>query len=562
MRHDLRSYLFPFLVSGLLCGPVLAGLTGVLLQAFGHFPQAGIVGPSLDPFRGLFAWAGLGASVRLSVFTGLTATAASLAITVAIVAGWHGTRAFGLLRTALAPLLSVPHAAVAFALAFLIAPSGLISRLLSPWATGWTRPPDILILNDPAGLSLIAGLVVKEVPFLLLMTLAALNQTNPTQSTVVARSLGYGRVAAWCKTVFPPVYRQIRLPVYVVLAYSMSVVDAAIILGPTTPPSLSVMIVRWAADPDIAMRTQASAAAIIQLALVIAGLVGWRLAESLVARLGRRWIQSGDRGLWAAPIGGFGLVAGTTSVAIIVLGLCVLALWSVSGFWGFPSVVPDSLSFRGWSRQSAIAWDRLGTTSVIALSATMISVVLVIGLLQSRASAEKAARWSWLIYIPLIVPQTAFLPGLQTLLLAIGADRGLFPVIMAHCVFVLPYVLLSLSDPWRAWDSRLGVIASALGAARWRVFWQIRLPMILGAVLIASAVGLAVSVGQYLPTLLVGGGRVATLTTESLALASGGDRQAIGIFALLQTLAALFPFAVALAVPRVIWRNRRGMSHG
>ena len=167
-----------------------------------------------------------------------------------------------------------------------------------------------------------------------------------------------------------------------------------------------------------------------------------------------------------------------------------------------------------------------------------------------------------MLYLPLLIPQTAFLPGLQTLLLGIGADIGRVPVMLAHLVFVLPYVFLSLSDPFRAWDHRVGAVAAALGASPDRVLWRVRLPMLLRPVLTATAVGLAVSVGQYLPTLLIGGGRVATLTTEAVALASGGDRQAIGVYALMQTGAALIPFACALLVPAVLWRNRRGLLHG
>jgi len=167
----------------------------------------------------------------------------------------------------------------------------------------------------------------------------------------------------------------------------------------------------------------------------------------------------------------------------------------------------------------------------------------------------------WLLYLPLLVPQTAFLPGLQTFLLGLGADRGVASVILAHLVFVLPYVFLSLADPWRAWDSRQATIAATLGAGPGAVFWRIRLPMLLAPVLTAAAVGLAVSVGQYLPTLLIGGGRVATLTTEAVALASGGDRRAIGVYALAQSAAALLPFALALALPALVWRNRRGL-HG
>jgi putative thiamine transport system permease protein len=76
-------------------------------------------------------------------------------------------------------------------------------------------------------------------------------------------------------------------------------------------------------------------------------------------------------------------------------------------------------------------------------------------------------------------------------------------------------------------------------------------------VLTAFAVGFAVSVGQYLPTLLVGGGRMPTLTTEAVALASGGDRRAIGVWSLAQTAAALVPFALALTLPR-LFRPGRG----
>jgi putative thiamine transport system permease protein len=86
--------------------------------------------------------------------------------------------------------------------------------------------------------------------------------------------------------------------------------------------------------------------------------------------------------------------------------------------------------------------------------------------------------------------------------------------------------------------------------------------MLLRPLLTAAAVGFAVSVGQYLPTLLVGAGRVRTLTTEAVALASGGDRRVIGVYALMQALAALSPFLLAILLPRVLWRNRAGLRDG
>ena len=546
-----------------MLGPVAAGLYGTLLPAFGHLPAAGLHGPSLDAFQDVLSWKGLPRAMMLSVTTGVLSTGLALTIVVLITAGWSGTKVFRAFQKALSPLLSVPHAAAAFGIAFLIAPSGWVSRALSPWATGWERPPDLLIVQDAWGLSMTAGLIAKEVPFLLLMTLSALTQSDPVRSLSVAQSLGYGRVTGWCLTVFPRVYAQIRLPVYVVLAYAMSVVDVAIILGPNTPPSLSVQIVKWMSDPDIAMRAQAAAAALLQLGLVVVVLGVWLLGERLIARLGRNLAQTGRRGRADTMLRIVGVGLATTSALAVGLGIAVLCVWSFAGFWGFPDAMPVEFTLRNWDRHLSGAGGAALETAIIAAFATIIAAVLTIGCLEAeyRHGLRITQKGLWLLYLPLIVPQIAFLPGLQTLMLTAGADMGRMPVVAAHLVFVLPYVFLSLADPYRAWDHRIGTVASVLGASADRILWRIRLPMLLRPLLTAIAVGLAVSVGQYLPTLLIGGGRVQTLTTDAVALASGGDRRAIGVYGLMQTAAALVPFAMALAIPALVWRNREGVRH-
>ncbi|MGS4944795.1 ABC transporter permease [Meridianimarinicoccus sp. RP-17] len=553
----------PALTLVAMLGPVAAGLAGTLLPAFGHMPAIGAHGPSLAPFAAVLAWPGLGAAVWTSVFTGLLATAVSLGAVVLITAGWWGTRPFRWLERALSPLLAVPHAAAAFGLAFLIAPSGWLARLASPGLTGWERPPDWLIVNDPWGLSLVAGLAAKEVPFLLLMTLAALAQADVARSLRVAQALGHGRIAAWLFCVFPRVYAQIRLAVFVVLVFGMTVVDVALILGPSTPPPLSVQILRWMGDPDLSQRMTAAAGALMQLALVLGALAVWIALERLVARAGRAWIASGWRGRGDGVARVAGLLLGAGSALAVLGGLATLALWSFAGYWGFPDPLPAFAGSKNWMRHGPGLRDAAADTTLVAGIAVALAVILVLGCLEAehRTGRRLHARGMWLVYLPLLVPQTAFLPGLQTLLLQIGADTGVVPVIAAHLVFVLPYVFLSLGDPWRAWDARHAGVAVALGAGPGAVFWRVRLPMLLRPVLTAAAVGFAVSVGQYLPTLLIGGGRVATLTTEAVALAAGGDRRAIGVHAIAQTAAALLPFAVALAVPAILWRNRRGL-HG
>lgn len=561
---DRLLRLAPGVTLCLLAVPVLAGLAGTLAPAFGIDPLSGR-GAGLSAFADLWDWPGLRAAVWLSVTSGVGSSLLALVISLGVVATLIGRPGFATVQRLLSPLLAVPHAAAALGLAFLIAPSGWIARILSPWATGWTQPPDLLILNDPAGLALTLGLVAKETPFLLLMILAALPQTDADRRLTVAASLGYGRVSAFALTVLPALYAQLRLPVYAVIAYAMTAVEMAMILGPTLPPSLSVQVVLWATEPNLAHRGTAAAAALVQVALVIAALGLWRLGEAVVRSLLCHAARSGWRAA-RADLALQPLLLGLALAPALALtaGLAGLAVWSVAGPWTFPEALPDTLTLQTWSRAAPGLWQAATTSLTLALAATLAALALVLACLEAehRFGLNPSATVLWLLYLPLIVPQVAFLPGLQMLALSAGAQGGWGAVAAVHGVFVLPYVFLSLSAPWRAWDGRIAVQGAALGASPRRIFWQLRLPILLAPVLTAAAVGLAVSVGQYLPTLLIGGGRVETLTTEAVALSSGGNRRVIGTYALLQMALPAVGFALALALPRLVYANRRGMGTG
>jgi putative thiamine transport system permease protein len=551
----------PRLTLTLLALPVLAGLAGTILPGLGWFPALGGDRLDLAPWNALLATPGLWRSAALSLSTGLAATALSLGAVILITATWYGTRAFGLIRHLISPILSVPHAAAAFGLAFLIAPSGWAVRLLSPWATGWERPPDWLIPGDPWGLVLVAGLAAKEVPFLLLMTLAALPQANPGPSLRTALALGYGPTVAWIKGVLPQVYPQIRLPVFAVLAYSIASVETALILGPTTPATLAVRLTRWMRDPDLSVWLKAAAGATLQLLLVLAALGVWRAGERAAVRIGGAWIRRGGRARRDLGLRVAGGIVAAFATLPLLLGLACLAVWSVTGYWGFPDPLPASFTLAGWQSSGSGLAAATATTLEIALPAVAAALVLVLACLENAHRRGLAPRRAALVllYLPLIVPQITFLFGLQILSLAAGLNAGLVPVILAHLIFVLPYVYLALADPWSALDPRLSVAAAALGARSNRSFWAVRLPLMLAPLLTAVAVGLAVSIGLYLPTLLVGAGRVTTVTTEAVALAAGGDRRLIGVYGLLQLALPFAGFAFALALPQLVWRNRRGM---
>jgi putative thiamine transport system permease protein len=539
----------PGLMLAGLALPIAAGLAGTLAPAVsGH------------GFATLGQWPGLPRALALSVGTGLISTLAALAITVLMIAALHDRPGFVAFRRVLSPLLALPHAAAALGLAFLVAPSGWLVRLISPWATGWDNPPDLLILNDPMGIAFTLGLVAKEVPFLMLMALAILPQTDMARRGQIAASLGYGRVMGFVLSTLPALYKGLRLPVFAVLAYGMTNVDMAMILGPTLPPSLAVQITDWMGAPSLQHLSTAAAGALVQLALVAATLALWLGAEVVLAPLIPVLAAAGLRArALDAPMAVLaGLMAGLIALGLFA-GMTGLALWSFAGLWQFPDALPETLSLKTWTKAAPDLAEQSATTLAIALAASFGALALALAALEAEARHGRPIGAVWLIYLPLIMPQVAFLPGLQVMALHLGAKGSAATVATAHLIFVLPYVWLSLAPAFRGWDGRIGLTAAAMGTKPARIFWRLRLPMLLAPVLTALAVGVAVSVGQYLPTLMLGGGRVETLTTEAVALSSGGDRRLIGATALLQMALPALGFALALGLPRLIFRHRRAM---
>ena len=158
------------------------------------------------------------------------------------------------------------------------------------------------------------------------------------------------------------------------------------------------------------------------------------------------------------------------------------------------------------------------------------------------------------------MPQVAFLFGAQVLLLRGNADGTLAAVAWAHLIYVLPYLFLSLADPWRALDPRYARAAASLGASPARVFFAVKLPILARPAAIACAVAFSVSAGLYLPTLFAGNGLVPTLTTEAVTLSSGADRRVIGTWALVQALVPLAAYAAAVLLPARWGAGRTGRA--
>ena len=337
------------MITGLLVflAPILIGVSGVLLPAAGYFPALGFSQFSTHPpylFRYTRRWHGnlAGAENRAN---------RKLFIFAMLFYHFDWVDALSWLCAVAArpaALVAVPHSAIAIGLVFLLAPSGWMMRILSPGITGFDSPPDWSLVPDPYGWALIFGLMAKEIPFLLMVSLAAMATLPARQFEQIANSLGYGRVAAWATLILPLIYRQIRLPVFAVLVFSLSVVDMALLLAPTLPPPLAILVLHGFLDADLAARLPASFGAFLQMALAVAGIGLWSVAEAVC----RYSLQYWRRGGWRLRILDRCLPVFST-IAIIPLiaacaGLLAAFLWSIAGSWFFPSALPQNFQLIHW----------------------------------------------------------------------------------------------------------------------------------------------------------------------------------------------------------------------
>lgn len=545
--------------------PIFAGLIGTLLPAFNYLPVLGVEQFSTAPFSQLWQHPTTLSATYLSLQVGWLSTFISLGIALVLFAYFYLHPRWQWLSLGLSPILAIPHAALAVGLSFLIAPSGWLLRLISPELTGFDYPPNWQTTQDPNGLALVLLMVSKEVPFLLLMLISAAKQVAIRPTLTLAKSMGYTNEAAWIKLIFPQLISQLTLPLCAVLAWSLSAVDVSIILGPSTPPTLAVLVLSWFNDADITLRLQGAAGAIWLLAINLGSIATMLTLGRLINQGLSTWYCNGKRTSVIAPLFHLAQPLSWLFIILISMSFVVLVIWSFAAQWRFPHMLPSHWQLSNWLEHGQQFLPLIkhsvllaGTTSLIALFLSLIMLEIE-AQVPATSSRWQPLRWLPLFYLPLVLPDVSYLFGIQVSLIYLQWDGLFWALIWGHMMFVLPYTFLSLAPYYRRYNQAYWHQALLLSGSPWRSYFVVKFPMLLPAILASGALGFSVSITLYLPTLFLGAGRYPTLATELVALVSGADRRLIGVYALvLQTLPMLV-FLLALALPKWLFRHRLAM---
>ena len=551
----------------MLSVPVIAGTFGAVFPAMGYFPAIGETQFGLHVFATLFDTPALWQMVGLSLFTGLLSTLLAVAGALMLLAGFYHLRWLQAIQRLLSPLLVLPHAAAAMALLFVLSPSGMIMRVATSFSstesivpTSWWFP------YDSVGISVMIALALKELPFIMLMALSVLSQPQTEKKVAgyyrIGAALGYSNIAVFFKLILPVLYPQIRLPILAVLVFATSSVEIPMLLGPNSPNTLAVSVLYWFNHIDLSMRMLGSAAALLQV--VVSGVaVGIFIAvERVIAVFGSHQRLSGKRhsaDLWVKSVA-YSIVS--AYCLLIVAIIYSVVMWSVAQYWAFPNLVPDGFTFLHWQTATASLALPLVNTLQLALAVGITSVAMVLLTLESLSNTRSSRSvidnvLPYTLFLPLFVPGVAFLYGLVWLQQMFMGDAIWVNTFIAHLVYVLPYVYISLAVSYKKFDMRYVHVALGLGKTPAQVFFKVKLPLMFPPIAVAFALALAISFSQYLPTILPSGGALPTLTTEAVASVSGSSQRLSAVYVILLAGLPLFGFALAWYLPRVVFTPHR-----
>jgi putative thiamine transport system permease protein len=553
---------FAFLA--ILSIPVLAGVVGVLFPAFGYFPALGSDRFNVNGFAQLFAFDGIASMIGLSLLTGLSATLLATLGALSLLAVFFQSRLMQKIQRLFSPLLVLPHAGVAIALLFILSPSGLVARLFD--GLGPTSSSGITNINwffpyDSYGLAITLALALKELPFILLIALGVLSQPQIARKVKgyyqSASALGYSSSTIFCKTVLPLLYPQIRLPLLAVLAFATANVEIPLLLGNNYPPTLSVAVVQWFNHVDLSMRFVGSAAAVIQLLVTVFALLGWYVLEQGVYRCRHAIYVSGEwqirKGILKTFAYGLCCLYGAISLAVVY----AVVVWSLAAHWTFPDLAPQAMTTLHWQTVWRDIMPALINTLLLGAMVSASALIMTVMTLESE-TVRTESRWLPMnnrlfivvLFLPLLVPGVAFLYGLVWFQQRFFSQWVWGALFITHLVYVLPYVFISLSVAYRKLDPRYVKVAYGMGKTPWQVFKAVKLPMLFSPLFVAFALGVAISFSQYLPTLLSTGGRIPTITTEAVALATGSSYRLTAVYVVLQAILPLIGFVLAWWLPK------------
>ena len=146
-------------------------------------------------------------------------------------------------------------------------------------------------------------------------------------------------------------------------------------------------------------------------------------------------------------------------------------------------------------------------TFTVAIIATILAVIIgtitAIGLSRSRKVIRNIVLN--ISDLPMINPDIVTAIGLMLLFSSFGLNKGFVTVLLAHTIFCIPYVILSVLPKIRSLDNNLVDAAMDLGATPWQALVRVILPQLKSGIIAGALIAFTMSFDDYVITYFVTG---------------------------------------------------------
>jgi spermidine/putrescine transport system permease protein len=209
-------------------------------------------------------------------------------------------------------------------------------------------------------------------------------------------------------------------------------------------------------------------------------------------RLGRRLLNGG--------LNAYALLA----LFYLLLPIFIILIYSFNDPRGRFNFIWQKFSLDAWKDPFAVPGigdalvNSLGIAALSTIGATVLGTLTALALV--RYEFRGRAPVNFFIFIPLATPEVVLGAALLSLFLNYAVTTGYGTILIAHIMFNLSFVVVTVRSRLIAFDRSLEEAAQDLGATPWQTFRLVTLPLIMPGVLAAALLAFALSIDDFVIT--------------------------------------------------------------
>jgi spermidine/putrescine transport system permease protein len=195
--------------------------------------------------------------------------------------------------------------------------------------------------------------------------------------------------------------------------------------------------------------------------------------------------------------------------AYLLLPIAIVVIFSFNDPVGRFNLTWQGFTFSNWTDpfgfpgvQEAVMVS-LEIAVVSSLVATALGTLIALALVRYRFRGRGATNL--LIFLPMATPEIVLGASLLTLFLNFGVPLGFTTILLAHIMFNISFVVVTVKARLVGFDRHLEEAAMDLGANEWTTFARVTLPLIAPGILAAGLLAFALSVDDFVITYLNSG---------------------------------------------------------